>query len=121
MGQTRDISEFLPLKPVVYHILLALAERDAHGYAILQSVGERSHGAIQLETGPLYRHLHRLFESELIAEADRLVRPEGEDPRRRTYHLTELGRRVLSAEAARLAELVEYSRSLHLLDHPQTA
>jgi len=69
----------------------------------------------------LYRHLHRLFEAELVEEADRHGRPEGEDPRRRTYHLTTLGRRVLAAEAARLAELVEYSRSLNLLDQPQTA
>ena len=120
MGNTTDISQYLPLKPAVSHILLALAERDAHGYAIMQSVRERSRGAIRLETGPLYRHLHRLFESELVEETDRHDRPEGEDPRRRTYHLTKLGRRVLSAEAARLAELVEYSRSLNLLG-PQTA
>ena len=118
MGEPSDIEQYLPLKPAVHHILLALAERDAHGYAIMQSVRERSRGAIRLETGPLYRHLHRLFESEFVEEAGR---PEGEDPRRRTYRLTTLGRRVLTAEATRLAELVEYSRSLNLLDRPQPA
>ncbi len=121
MGGPGDVGQYLPLKPAVSHILLVLAEREAHGYGIMQSVRERSRGAVRLETGPLYRHLHRLFESGLVEEADRHGRPEGEDPRRRTYRLTALGRRVLAAEAARLAELVEYSRSLNLLDGPQTA
>ncbi len=121
MGGPRDIGQYLPLKPAVFHILLVLAEHEAHGYGIMQSVRKQSRGAIQLETGPLYRHLHRLFEAALVEEADRHRRPAGEDPRRRTYRLTALGRRVLAAEAERLAQLVEYSRGLNLLDRPQTA
>ena len=120
MGSSRDIRQHLPLKPAVSHIMFVLAAGEAHGYAIMQSVREQSRGAIRLETGPLYRHLHRLFESGFVEEADRRRRPEGEDPRRRTYRLTALGRRVLAAEAARLAELVEHSRRLNLLQ-PQTA
>ncbi len=116
-----DPQQFLPLKPVVAHILLVLAEGDAHGYGIMQAVRERSGGAIQLETGPLYRHLHRLFADRLVAEANPAARPEGEDPRRRTYRLTPLGRRVLSAEALRMAALVEHSRRLRLIDLPQPA
>jgi len=116
-----DPQQFLPLKAVIAHILLVLAEGDAHGYGIMQAVRERSGGAIQLETGPLYRHLHRLFSSGLVAEADQGARRKREDPRRRTYRLTPLGRRVLAAEARRMEELVEHSRRLKLIGHPQPA
>jgi hypothetical protein len=51
------VDEHLPLKPLIFHILLALAEEERHGYAIMREVRERSGGHIRLETGPLYRHL----------------------------------------------------------------
>lgn len=101
----------LPLKPVVFHILLALAEGALHGYGVIQAVRDHSEGRIHLETGPFYRHLKRLLEDELVQDSD--ARPADDDPRRgRYYALTPLGRRVLAAEQSRLARLLALSREL---------
>ena len=108
-----DVDQFLPLKPAVFQILLVLAEKERHGYAILKAVERFGDPAVSLETGPLYRHLHRLFENGLVAESKRSS--PAEDPRRRTYHLTPLGSRVLQAETDRLARLVDRSRRLDLI------
>lgn len=105
------VNAHLPLKPVVFHILLALAEKNSHGYGIILAVRERSAGRIQFETGPLYRHLRKLLETGLVVETDE--RPVEDDGRRGAYYaLTELGREVLAAETARLAGLVAHSRRL---------
>lgn len=105
------IESHLPLKPVVFHILLALAERYSHGYGIILSVRERSAGRIRMETGPLYRHLRKLLDAGLVEETDE--RPEDDDDRRGAYYrLTDPGRRVLAAETERLAALVSHSQSL---------
>jgi DNA-binding PadR family transcriptional regulator len=94
-----------PLKPAVFYILLALAERDSHGYAVMQSVREQSAGQIPLRTGSFYRHLAHLIEDGLVAESDN--RPASDDPRRGTYYrLTSHGHAVLGAERRRLASLV---------------
>jgi DNA-binding PadR family transcriptional regulator len=94
-----------PLKPAVFYILLALAERDSHGYAVMQGVREHSAGQIPLRTGSFYRHLARLIEDGLVAESDN--RPASDDPRRGTdYRLTAPGHAVLAAERRRLASLV---------------
>ncbi len=66
---TTNIERHLPLKPMVFHIMLALAERDLHGYGIMLAVRERSEGRIQLQTGPLYRHLKKLIDARLVSEA----------------------------------------------------
>ena len=100
---------FLPLKPVVFEILLSLATNPRHGYGVLQRVRERSGGRIRLETGPLYRHLKRLLDDGLVVEAEG---DEDGDERRRYYALTGLGRAVVHAEGRRLAALVERVRSL---------
>lgn len=101
----------LPLKPVVFHILLALAERDSHGYGVIQLVRERSQGRIRLETGPFYRHLRKLLDGELVEESDR--RPAKDDRRRGVYYsLTRFGREVIAAESRRLAQLVALSDQL---------
>ncbi|MGD8332008.1 MAG: PadR family transcriptional regulator [Acidobacteriota bacterium] len=106
-----DIDRHLPLKPVVFHILLALAERDAHGYGVIQAVRERSDGRIQLQTGPFYRHLKKLIDDGLVEESP--DRPADDDPRRGAYYrLTTPGREVLAAEADRLALLVSASEAL---------
>jgi DNA-binding PadR family transcriptional regulator len=111
---------YLPLKAPVFLILLSLAERETHGYALVQEVRTRSGGRVELETGPLYRHLRRLSDDGLIEDADP---PEkaGLDQRRKYYRLTPAGRRVLVAETRRLADLVEAGRRLHLLDEPAGA
>lgn len=106
-----DSERFLPLKPAVLLILVALAETSRHGYGIMLTVRQRSRGAVHLGTGHLYRHLKRLLDDGLAAEDPRARRPD-DDPRRRYYRLTGLGRRVMDAEVARLADLVEHVRGL---------
>ena len=105
---------FLPLTPVAFEILLALADGDRHGYSIMQEVGQRSGGAVTLHAGTLYRALARLLESELIEELD--ARPaSGDDERRRYYRLTARGRAVARAEASRLADQVAAARACRLI------
>ncbi len=115
-SQLANVADHLPLKPVVFLVLLALAEKERHGYAVMLAVRERSEGRIRLETGPLYRHLKRLIDSGLVAEVD--GRPAVEDDQRRRcyYRLTESGRAVVAAEGARLATLVEATRAVGLFE-----
>jgi DNA-binding PadR family transcriptional regulator len=103
---------FLPLSPVVFEILLALAGEDRHGYAIMQEVEARSGGAVSLHAGTLYRALARLLEQELIEELDAGATS---DERRRSYRLTTRGRAVARAEASRLSEQVDRARATRLL------
>ncbi len=98
---------------MLFLILLVLAEEERHGYAVVHAVNERSGGGRRLSTGPLYRHLQRLLDDGLIEESDRRPDPDRDDERRRYYRLTRLGHRVLDAEAARMAGLVEATRQLH--------
>ncbi len=97
-----DIST--PLKPAVFYILLALADHDSHGYAVMQAVRERSQGLVPLRTGSFYRHLSKLIDAGIVAEAAR--RPADADPRRGAhYRLTPRGQKFLDAEKQRLADL----------------
>ena len=98
-----DISE--PLKPAVLHILLALADEDRHGYAIMQAVNEQSGGTVPLRTGSFYRHLSKLIDAGWVAET--ALRAAGDDPRRGTYYrLTARGREALDVERRRLVSLI---------------
>jgi len=111
--ESAAVEALLPLKPVVFHILLALAEHDLHGYGVIQAVRERSEGRIQLQTGPFYRHLKKLMDAGLVAES--ADRPADDDPRRGAYyHLSAHGKEVIAAEADRLAALVSASEALGL-------
>jgi len=108
------VERHLPLKPVVFHILLALAEGDAHGYAVIKEVRRVSGGRVHLTTGPFYRHLARLLDDGLVEET--VERPRDDDPRRGSYYrLTDLGRGVVAAEGARMASLVGTTVRLGLL------
>lgn len=101
-----DIHRFLPLTPLSHAILVALAGEVLHGYAIMKAVDEQSGGRVRTGTGTLYAALQRMEDDGLIVERD----PEeaaGADARRRYYGLTDLGRRVARAEAARLSSLLE--------------
>jgi len=100
-----DPDALLPLKPVVFHILLALSERELHGYGIMKAVGEATEGRIRIDPSPLYRRLKRLLEQGIVQEVGQRPAADSDDERRRYYGLTELGRRVLAAEAARVVEL----------------
>jgi DNA-binding PadR family transcriptional regulator len=101
----------LPLSPAVFHILLALGDGEAHGYAIMQNVLERSAGIVRLGPGTLYGAIARLLEDGLIEECEERPAPELDDARRRYYRLTPFGGDVLSAETKRLAGLVKAARS----------
>ena len=101
----------LPLTPAVFHILLALADHDRHGYAIILDIVERTDGAMRLGTGTLYTAISRLLEQGLIEESDERPAADEDDERRRYYRLTLFGRDVANAEARRLAALVKMARS----------
>lgn len=101
---------FLPLTPVVFEILIALAAGDQHGYSVMQAVERRTEGAIVLHPGTLYRALSRLLDNGFIEELDERPAPDADDERRRYYRLTPLGEAVARAEAARLASQVSAAR-----------
>ena len=104
------VEQFLPLTPVAFEILLALADGEQHGYRIMQEVNARSAGAVTLHAGTLYRALARLLEQSLIEEL--AERPAEDDERRRYYRLTALGQAVARAEVERLAGQVAAARRL---------
>jgi DNA-binding PadR family transcriptional regulator len=106
---------FLPLTPVAFEILLALADGEQHGYSIMREVDRRSAGAVTLHPGTLYRALARLLESGLIEELEERPDPEHDDERRRYYKLTERGLTVARAEAERLWSQVTAARERRLL------
>ncbi|MEM7352639.1 MAG: helix-turn-helix transcriptional regulator [Acidobacteriota bacterium] len=106
-----------PLKLEVFHILVALAEKERHGYSLIQAVREHSDGAIRLRTGPLYRRLRQLLDSGLVEESPDRPPSEHDDRRRRCYYrLSELGHRVVRRECLRLARLVSKTRRLGLIE-----
>ena len=106
---------FLPLTPVAFEILLALADGEQHGYSIMREVDRRSSGAVTLHPGTLYRALARLLESGLIAELDERPDPAHDDERRRYYQLTDRGIAVARAEAQRLESQLSAARARRLL------
>jgi DNA-binding PadR family transcriptional regulator len=102
-----------PLKRPVFHILLALSERDLHGLGIADSVETTTDGAVELGPGTLYRSLKEMLDDGLIRET---AAPEGDaDPRRKYYAITRTGRRMVAIEAARLHHLVQLARERNLL------
>jgi DNA-binding PadR family transcriptional regulator len=107
----REGQAFLPLQAATFHILLALADEDRHGYAIIGDVAARTGGAIRLSAGTLYRSIQRMLEDGLIVEPRERPAPEEDDERRRYYRLTPLGAAVAKAEAGRLANLVRMARA----------
>jgi DNA-binding PadR family transcriptional regulator len=104
-----------PLPPAVFHILVAVADRERHGYAIMQDVSARTDGALKLSPGTLYGNIKRLLEDGLIQELEARPDPEHDDTRRRYYRITALGRRVAIAESARLAKLLGQARASGLV------
>ena len=105
-----DPQRFIPLKTHWFHIMLALAGGEQHGYGIMQEVLNRTTGKVRLWPATLYGSIKRLIEAELIEESDERPAPELDDARRRYYRLTALGKQVLDAECERLQELVRTIR-----------
>lgn len=105
-----DAESLLPLTPAVFHILLALAEGERHGYAVMQEVEARTGGIVRMGPGTLYGSLKRMIASGLIQAAG-----DEDGDRRRHYTLTRLGRAVLQAEAERLESLVDAARARRVL------
>src|SRR5438874_12900033 len=91
----KPLESFLPLTPAVFHILITLADGEAHGYAIMQEVTRRSGGSVRLGPGTLYGAISRLLEDRIIEESEERPDPEVDDTRRRYYRLTKFGGRVL--------------------------
>ena len=112
---TRSPDSLLPLKPVVFQVLLSLVDGERHGYGIVQDIAVRSSARLQIEPGNLYRTLRFMLDEGLIELSDRRPPPGEDDERRRYYRMTKFGQRVASAEAARLVELVADARSRKLL------
>jgi DNA-binding PadR family transcriptional regulator len=113
-----DIDALLPLPPAALHILIALADADRHGYAIIQDVAERTNGELRLSAGTLYRTIQRLLEQGLISEPRKRPAPSLDDPRRRYYRITSFGRAVARAETRRLVELVQLASDRGLNPEP---
>ena len=101
----------LPLLPATFHILMAIAAEDRHGYAIIQDIEQRTNGALRMSAGTLYRSIQRMLEQGLLVETDERPAPELDDERRRYYRITPFGTAVARAETRRLANLVSMARA----------
>jgi DNA-binding PadR family transcriptional regulator len=110
-----DPTKLLPLTPGVFHILLALADGERHGYSIMQEVEARTENRVRLGPGTLYGSIKRMLADQLIEESEARPDPSLDDERRRYYRLTSFGRRVAIAEAERLENLVGAARAKKLL------
>jgi DNA-binding PadR family transcriptional regulator len=106
-----DPASFLPLTPAIAHILLAVADQDRHGYAIMQEVERITDGAVRMGPGTLYGTIKRMLSAGLIEETDERPDSGTDDERRRYYRATPLGRHVLEEETARMASLVSAARA----------
>jgi DNA-binding PadR family transcriptional regulator len=103
-----DFDRYLPLSPATLHILLSLAGEDLHGYGIMQEIARQSEGKYKVGPGTLYDNLQKLIDREWVEELG--SRKSDDDPRRRYYRLTPVGRGILAAETARLAGVVREAR-----------
>lgn len=110
--------DLLPLTPAVLHILLALANGERHGYAIMQEIAEMTAGQIRLGPGTLYRSIRTMLEAGMIAESGERPDPVLDDERRRYYRLTDFGQRVGRAEMERLDRLISTARARRFVDRP---
>lgn len=113
--QAGDVDSFLPLPTAVFHILVALADRERHGYSIMQDVTARTGGKVRLSAGTLYSAIRRMLEQGLIEEMRNSPDPASDDDRRRYYRLTRLGRDVALAEARRLTDMLSQARTTGLI------
>jgi len=114
-SKAENPEDSLPLTPAMFHILLALADRERHGYEIMREVDERTEGKVRIGPGTLYGSIKRMLQSGWIEELDERPSPEDDDERRRYYRLSDFGLKVAVAEAERLDRLVKSARIKKLL------
>ena len=110
-----DPESLLPLQAATFHILVALADRERHGYSILQDVVARTDGKVRLSAATLYSSIRRMLEQGLIEELSESPDPDCQDERRRYYGLTSFGRQVATAEARRLTAMLSQARETGLI------
>jgi DNA-binding PadR family transcriptional regulator len=115
MPQAKSPEDLVPLTPPVFHILVALSDGERHGYAIVRQVAEDTDGTLQLGPGTLYGCLQRMLAAGLVEESDWRPDPHLDDQRRRYYRITDFGKRVVKADAKRLAAAVTAARARRLL------
>ena len=116
-----DAASSLPLPPAIFQILIALADQDRHGYAIMQDVAARTDGRMKLSPGTLYGSIKRMLEEGWIVEIDERPDPDNDDERRRYYRLTAFGREVAQAETDRLTTLLRQARAVGLAPRRTTS
>src|SRR4029450_11091086 len=112
---SEDVDSFLPLPTAVFHILVALADQDRHGYPLMQAVADRTDGKVRLSAGTLYSAVRRMLDQGLIEELRESPDPASADERRRYYGLTRLGRGVAAGEARRLSDMLAQARATGLI------
>jgi|SRR5579862_846660 len=110
-----DSNEPRELTPAAFHILLALSDRERHGYGIMREVAGLTDGRMRLGAGTLYRSIKKMLIDGLIEESDKRPDPELDDERRRYYRMTKQGRRVARLELARMQSLVQAAQSKKLV------
>jgi DNA-binding PadR family transcriptional regulator len=117
----RDPEDSLPLTPAEFEVLIALADGEKHGYAILKEVARRTEGAVSLGTATLYAVLRRFVADGVLAESAARPAAALDDERRRYFRLTDHGRRVAAAEAGRMEKALAMARSKNLVRKPRLA
>lgn len=116
MGAKSQPGDNVPLTPAVFNILLALADGEKHGYAIMLEVEANTGGEVKMGPGTLYGSIKRMVESGLIVETDERPDPLLDDQRRRYYRLTGIGQRALKAEAERLSRQIAVARLKNVVE-----
>ncbi len=116
-----QLAPLLPLRPNDYHILFALLDGPRHGYAISRLIREQTADQIRLEAANLQRTVQKLIRNGLVEESEWRPIPEEDDYRRRYYELTDLGKRAVAADAARMRRLVDAAEAKQLLADPRGA
>ena len=120
MAEEKEPHDLLPLTPRVFHILLALIDEERHGYGIMLEVAEQTDNALNLGPGTLFGCLKRMLAAGLVEESDERPDPTVDDQCRQYYRITELGQRVVRAEAQRLAAAVMAARTKRLFSGAKT-
>ena len=111
----------MPLTPGMFHVLIALADGEKHGYAVIKEVARRTGGEIRLSAGTLYTLIRRFVQDGVIAESAERPDPALDDERRRYYRLTGFGREVAQAEASRMESTLSMARAKNLIARTRTS